>query len=184
MVNSNSTTNPFQAPDANVSNSSNETYQPQLFSTKGRIGRLRYLAYCLASYVFIIPLVAIIITLGSSLLKNSALSTSVAVLIYIPVFILFFILAKRRLNDTNASGWLNLLIFIPIVGTILMLYLIFARGTDGPNKYGPAPCENSTGVKFAACLMIFVPLLGILTAIALPAYSDYVERAKQTQQYR
>ena len=181
MVNSNSTTNPYQAPDANVSNSSNETYQPQLFSTKGRIGRLRYLAYCLASYLVIIPFLIIAAILSSSYLSNSNTSLNIIFLAYIPLFIFYFIIAKRRFNDVNASGWLNLLIFIPLIGSFVILYLIFARGTDGPNKYGPAPCENSTGVKFAACLMIFVPLIGILAAIALPAYSDYVERAKQSQ---
>jgi hypothetical protein len=38
--------NPYAAPDAVLSDvAEDETYEPQIFSVNGRIGRLRYLAY-------------------------------------------------------------------------------------------------------------------------------------------
>ena len=46
----------------------------------------------------------------------------------------------RRLHDTNKSGWLLLLNFIP-VGNIVVLVLLGLKGTDGPNRFGDEP-EN------------------------------------------
>ena len=44
-----------------------------------------------------------------------------------------------RFHDLNYSGWFALLLFIPYVDLLVGLYVIFASGTDGPNKYGPDP---------------------------------------------
>lgn len=45
----------------------------------------------------------------------------------------------KRLHDLNKSGWLILLMFIPIVNAIFGLYMLFADGTVGPNQYGADP---------------------------------------------
>ena len=37
--------NPYSAPDAELGQQTSETYSPSIFTAKGRIGRLRYLAY-------------------------------------------------------------------------------------------------------------------------------------------
>ncbi|WP_244104938.1 DUF805 domain-containing protein [Burkholderia sp. Bp9031] len=42
----------------------------------------------------------------------------------------------RRLHDKGCSGWFLPIAFIPIVGGILLLVWMCARGTDGPNRYG------------------------------------------------
>jgi uncharacterized membrane protein YhaH (DUF805 family) len=47
-------------------------------------------------------------------------------------------LAAKRFHDTGASGWFGLLLFIPLVGLIVGFYLLFARGEDHENPYGPA----------------------------------------------
>jgi uncharacterized membrane protein YhaH (DUF805 family) len=44
-----------------------------------------------------------------------------------------------RAHDTGHSGWLVALTFIPLLGLIPGLYLLFARGTKGANPYGPDP---------------------------------------------
>ena len=49
-----------------------------------------------------------------------------------------FLVTHRRLHDLNASGWWQLITFIPF-GQILMIGFIFFKGTPGPNKYGPPP---------------------------------------------
>ena len=43
----------------------------------------------------------------------------------------------RRLHDTDRSGWWWLINFIPIIGWIVFLYFMVARGTPGPNRFGP-----------------------------------------------
>ena len=44
----------------------------------------------------------------------------------------------RRLHDTGLSGWLMLLVLVPIVGAIVLIVL-WARRSDGPNRWGAAP---------------------------------------------
>ena len=46
----------------------------------------------------------------------------------------------RRLHDTNRTGWLYLLGFIPVVGAIILIVFFVQEGTQGPNQYGnPSP---------------------------------------------
>ena len=42
----------------------------------------------------------------------------------------------RRLHDTDRSGWWLLLSFIPIFGTLALLYFMVLRGTEGSNRFG------------------------------------------------
>ena len=45
----------------------------------------------------------------------------------------------RRLHDTGKSGWLFLLVLIPIVGPIILLVFFVLEGNSGVNQYGPDP---------------------------------------------
>ncbi len=44
--------------------------------------------------------------------------------------------AARRLHDTDRSGWWLLLSLIPIIGTLVLLYFLVLRGTEGSNRFG------------------------------------------------
>ncbi len=54
----------------------------------------------------------------------------------------------------------------------------FIPGTDGENEYGMKTPPNGVAVTILAMIMPVVFITGILAAIALPAYSDYVKRAQ------
>ena len=43
--------------------------------------------------------------------------------------------AARRLHDTGKSAWFLLLGFVPLVGSLLLLYF-YVRPSDGPNQFG------------------------------------------------
>lgn len=58
--------------------------------------------------------------------------------LFILSIIQMFFVTHRRLHDLNASGWWQLITFVPF-GQILMIGFIFFKGTPGPNKYGPPP---------------------------------------------
>ncbi|MTH45771.1 DUF805 domain-containing protein [Intestinirhabdus alba] len=45
----------------------------------------------------------------------------------------------RRLHDTDRSGFMMFLHFIPLVGSIILLVFFCKAGTEGENKYGPDP---------------------------------------------
>lgn len=52
-------------------------------------------------------------------------------------------LVVKRLHDRNRDGWLAALMFIPIVGAFIAIWLMievwFLRGTQGDNRFGPDP---------------------------------------------
>ena len=109
-----------------------------LFSFKGRASRREYIIRTI-----LLPLFFIIIDLNLKYLDNTKswffLITACLFLIVIWILMLqYFPLAVRRLHDLNLSGFCVLVSFIPF-GLLLMLLLIFKKGTDGVNDYGEPP---------------------------------------------
>lgn len=45
----------------------------------------------------------------------------------------------RRLHDLGKSGWWLLISFIPIVGSIVLVFWFVQQGTTGQNQYGEDP---------------------------------------------
>ncbi|WP_428610045.1 DUF805 domain-containing protein [Sedimenticola sp.] len=176
-------TNPYQTPTAAVESIDTYTYQPRIFAVSGRIGRLRYLAYGTGLMLLSNILITLLstVTVSSDALVNGM--PILLILIYLFLFATSIVYTKRRLNDLNHTGLLSVLFIVPVGNILLALYLIFARGTHGPNRYGPEPCPNPAGVKILGLLMPILMVSGILAAIAIPAYQDYVQRAKIMQQH-
>jgi uncharacterized membrane protein YhaH (DUF805 family) len=50
-----------------------------------------------------------------------------------------FAIAVRRLHDLDRAGWWYLIGFVPVIGMIVLLVWYAAKGTDGPNQFGPDP---------------------------------------------
>lgn len=51
----------------------------------------------------------------------------------------FLSVGVRRLHDVNRSGWLLLVILIPVLGQIVLLYFFLQKGTASPNRFGDEP---------------------------------------------
>ncbi len=45
----------------------------------------------------------------------------------------------RRLHDLGHNGFYMLILFIPLVGSIFSLYMLFGKGENRPNSFGPVP---------------------------------------------
>ena len=151
----------------------------ELFSLTSRIGRLRYLAYGMAyGLLGMVPVfLCFLLMLASPAIGTFALLALDVVLIVFGVG-----LAVRRLHDLDKTGWLALLMIVPLVNFFFFLYLLFAAGTIGENSYGKQPPPNSTWVIVGAWSFILVPLLGgVLAAIAIPAYQDFVARSQTAE---
>ena len=54
-------------------------------------------------------------------------------------FVPFLSLTIRRLNDVGKSGWLLLLNFIPLIGTLILVYFLAQPGQPGENQHRPNP---------------------------------------------
>ncbi|MBR1807455.1 MAG: DUF805 domain-containing protein [Selenomonadaceae bacterium] len=113
-------------------------------TTNGRLNRLRYFKRALvigvASTILAFAIVAATMTpsgddismLGYVLFAVMCLVTAVP----------HFMLMIRRLHDLDKDGLFVLLMLIPAVNSIFALYLLFAPGTRGANKYGADPIEG------------------------------------------
>lgn len=163
--------NPYQAPAAAVADAGEQTQPVRLFAVSGRIGRARYLAYGLVVYIVVgILTAALAAVLGQA-------GAAAWVLAWIVLLVLGFMLTIQRCHDFNVSGWLSLLMLVPLANLIFL----FIPGTDGANRFGPPTPPNGWRVLIAVWLLPVIFIGGILAAIALPAYQDYVKRAGQAQ---
>jgi uncharacterized membrane protein YhaH (DUF805 family) len=169
--------NPTIRPGADLADprAGESSYSPQVFSLGGRIGRLRYISYNMLMYLLVF-VIAIPICLLGTLVGNMGEGGVylVLLLMHTPLTLVGFVLMRRRLNDIGHSGWFSLLVFIPFVVFPVLLYLLCAPGTAGPNAFGPKPEKNSMMVRIGACSPLLV--LAILAALLLPIYWDYFDR--------
>lgn len=49
---------------------------------------------------------------------------------------------SRRLHDTGLSGWWQLLMLVPAVGSLIVLVLMARGSQTGPNAFGPEPARR------------------------------------------
>ena len=101
----------------------------------------------------------------------------------------------RRLHDTNRSGWWLLLNALPLFGWLVLFIFNVQDSQSGANSFGPnpkgigdnqaagenVPVRGSKALIIGIALVVAVPVLGILLAVALPAYQNYTERVKKAE---
>jgi uncharacterized membrane protein YhaH (DUF805 family) len=118
---------------------------PSLFSFRGRVARLRYF---LQSLAIMGALLVAIAGIAAILLATEHFTGSDAVFVagivgmiiaYVVAMVLLVFVSIKRLHDLDLSGWFYLVMLIPLVSFLFSLYMLFAPGTDGPNRYGPVP---------------------------------------------
>jgi uncharacterized membrane protein YhaH (DUF805 family) len=165
--------NPYVAPRAAVGDAAEEFQPVRLFAVSGRIGRARYIVYSI--------LLSLVIMFFAGMAAAFLGPMGVAVLVagYIAMFVLQIMLTIQRSHDFNMSGWFSLLALVPLVNMLFW----FIPGTDGPNRFGAKTPPNSTGVIIGVWIVPAIFVIGIVAAVSLPAYQDYVKRA-QVQQSR
>ena len=168
--------NPYSTPRSKVIGAPTAYGEIKVFSAKGRIGRVRYIGYSVGMTM----LMGFALGILSALLGKIAgpnLAAIVVVASYVAIFVVMMLLTIQRAHDFNASGWLALLAIVPLVNLIFW----FIPGTDGENRFGSQTPPNGTGAVVLALILPLVFIVGIVAAIALPAYQQYVKRAGTTQ---
>lgn len=183
--------NPYSAPTADMLDYDEdfEYDTTPFYKASGRIGRVRFFAYTMMLVLCIMVVMFVMGILGAILLPilgesiGAVLGVILMVAIWASMVYVNFAPSIRRLNDLNKTGWISLLHLVPLVNILLWLYLSFARGDEGVNDYGaPAEPPSTLMIILAVILPItFVAGLGIMAAIALPAYNNYLERAQLQQ---
>ena len=150
-------------------------------SIKGRFGRLSFIGWYgflniisfFASIAF--SLAVGIFNLGTMTLDNQFIDmlSGMAGLGYLAllVFYIYFyiVITARRLHDLDKSGWMMLLMLLPLINVFFILYLLLASGTAGFNRYG-APRPALFWEKLLAWLMIILTALSIFSAGSAVSY--------------
>ncbi|GJD45211.1 hypothetical protein AFCDBAGC_3082 [Methylobacterium cerastii] len=75
----------------------------------------------------------------------------ITVLVVLAHFLPSLAVTVRRLHDTNRTGFLVFLNFVPPVNLVLVI-LMCLRGTPGPNQHGPDPLALGGGTLTTAGL--------------------------------
>ncbi len=107
------------------------------------------------------------------------LTGGVIIILTVAALAISILLAIQRLHDFDASGWWSVLIVIPLANLVLYLVLLIMPGAQGPNRFGNPPPPNTTGVILLALILPLIAVIGIIAAIAIPAYQDYAARARE-----
>lgn len=162
--------NPYQAPGAAVADAFESVQPVKVLSASGRIGRARYIAYGTGFYILFGVLAALSALLG-------AVGGVLMIVLWIALLVIAFMLTIQRCHDFNVTGWLSLLMVVPLAN----LVFLFIPGTDGPNRFGAPTPPNSVGVLIVAWLLPAIAVIGIIAAVTLPAYQDYTKRAQERQ---
>lgn len=102
-----------------------------------RLNRKRYILRSITVAVAVI-VVAIILSVIANKLGSGAIAALGILVSALPI-IPAFMLSIRRLHDLNRPGRWCIGFFIPMINFVLSIYLIFFKGTKGPNQFGPDP---------------------------------------------
>lgn len=116
-----------------------EPFYNDLFRFSGRRRRGSYFNFLVTSIFLFMVVAAIAIPL-----QLAGFTIAVHAIIWafaICLGIVNTIVAAQRCRDFDWSGWVALLIHVPLLGWVLWLMLLFYPGTRGPNRYGPDPRE-------------------------------------------
>ncbi|MFL9813341.1 DUF805 domain-containing protein [Stutzerimonas sp. VN223-3] len=165
---------PYAPPRAQVGEPTPEYGELKAFTIQGRIGRLRYLAWSMTLMAAALGLL-IIASMGFAI--SPVLGSILAGLLGIGVLLVSVQISIQRLHDIGWTGWFMLLNLVPVVGTVFPLALLLVPGNKGVNRFGPPQPPNSRAVKILAALWLLMPVIGVLVAIAIPGYQQYVDRA-------
>jgi uncharacterized membrane protein YhaH (DUF805 family) len=155
-------------PEENTT-SDEQTYDPKthsqkvnrnIFTYKGRMNRLRFFGTG-----FLVNIISLVLILLWGIIafaisgKDGSLYLSGVIIINVVDNIILSFLAAKRFHDLNISGWWALVLFIPnllqssgkyvifftifaIINLIVLLFLLFKKGTKGPNRFGLDPLEK------------------------------------------
>ena len=155
----------------------------------GRAQRSEYWYFILFYLlVYFALIVAAVIAENFSGLLGGGLQL-LAAIFSLGAFIPSLAVSCRRLHDTDRSGWWFLIVLIPLIGGLVLFVFFVQDSQPGENRFGPSPKGNTDakggGVSMAVIAgvvgLFAVAIIGMLAAVAIPAYQDYNARVTVAQ---
>jgi hypothetical protein len=69
--------------------------------------------------------------------------------------------SMRRLRDLDCPSMAVICLFVPFIGLLALIALLACPGSEGPNRYGPAPAEPSAWTTTVVVALSGAALTGI-----------------------
>ena len=102
----------------------------------GRASRQEYWMFTLFNVLALIVLGVIAVVGGD---KLGAIAVAPYLLYALGTLLPNLAVTVRRLHDSDKSGWMILVSFIPFVGGLILLFFMIQEGTRGSNQFGRDP---------------------------------------------
>lgn len=117
-------------------------FKELFFTSKGRLNRKSYI-YRSLFLSLVLGIIQGILELATVAIEALELLFAVLLLaLCIFGFVAGIMMLARRLHDLDKSGWWMLLLFVPLVNILFYIYILFFKGTEGPNQYGEDPLQQ------------------------------------------
>lgn len=117
-------------------------FKELFFTSAGRLNRKSYI-YRSIFLSFVLGIIQLILELATAAIEALELLFAVMILVLcIFGFVASIMMLARRLHDLDKSGWWMLLLFVPLVNILFYIYILFFKGTEGPNQYGDDPLQQ------------------------------------------
>lgn len=117
-------------------------FKELFFTSAGRLNRKSYI-YRNFFLSFVLNIIRIILAVLAAYID--ALELLFTGLLYVSGifgFVAGIMMLARRLHDLDKSGWWMLLLCVPLVNILFYIYILFFKGTEGPNQYGDDPLQS------------------------------------------
>lgn len=191
---------PYAPPRAGLVGKGHIVYEDMRpLSLTQRLNRLRYACYQLTTMVVaaLVGVLAAVLAQAAGASNGGPLSAALVIafaLITLAMVVYMTGLSVRRLHDLGRSGWLVLLMLLPVgalplvmlmgagpslvllvslVQPLFMLYLFVGAGTGGMNSYGTPNPSNGMLVMVFGGLWWFLCVLALLANVAMVAFSMF-----------
>ena len=114
----------------------------QYVGFSGRASRSEYWFFYLRFVVAAIGMLVLTIVSAFVLDALAGLMGMLTMVTYLGFFLPMLSVTVRRLHDLGKSGWMFLVVLIPIVGGILLLVWFVSDGQPHDNAYGAVPTNT------------------------------------------
>ena len=117
-------------------------FKELFFTSKGRLNRKSYI-YRNFFLSFVLNIIRIILAVLAAYIDAlELLFTGLLYVLGIFGFVAGIMMLARRLHDLDKSDWWMLLFCVPLVNILFYIYILFFKGTEGPNQYGEDPLQQ------------------------------------------
>ena len=114
----------------------------QYVGFSGRASRSEYWFFYLSFVVAAMGMLVLTVVSAFVLDALAGLMGMLTIVTYLGFFLPMLSVTVRRLHDLGKSGWMFLVVFIPIVGGILLLVWFVSDGQPHDNAYGAVPTNT------------------------------------------